>query len=242
MATGASRPAAHGETPRSRPDRDDPPQRMSLSVTALRVLLFGVLPLLLAVAHVWLDDRVRHRAQRLEVFMLYVLAVGVAGSAVGGVFAHAFLADEVAESIGWPAGNPFQLEVAFTNLALGTLAVLAMNRRDGFRDATVIAVTIVAGGATITHVTDIVDTGNLAAGNTVQNLANVLRPGVLIWLLLAIRRTASEDEADEAELLGPWRDTAVTAAAQATAAVSAAFSIGYAVDQPAIGAAVGSLL
>ena len=54
-----------------------------MSVAAVRVLIFGVLPLVLAVAHVWLDERVRHRAQRLEVFMLYVLAVGVAGSAIG---------------------------------------------------------------------------------------------------------------------------------------------------------------
>ena len=209
-----------------------------MSVAALRVLLFAVLPLVLAAAHVWLDERVRHRAQRLEVFLLYMLAVGVAGSAIGGFFAHAFLADEVAESIGWPADNPFQLEVAFANLALGTLAILAMNRRDGFRDATVIAVTIFAVGATITHVIDIVDTGNVAAGNTVQNLANVLRPAVLIWLLLAIRRTASEEPASPY----PWRDTAVIAAAQATAVVSACFSIGYAVDQPAVGAAVGSLV
>jgi hypothetical protein len=162
----------------------------------------------LAVAHVWLDERVVHRAQRLEVFMLYMLAVGVAGSAIGGFFAHAFLADEVADSIGWPAGSPFQLEVAFANLALGILGVLAMNRRDGFRDATVIAVTIFAGGATITHVTDIVETGNLAAGNTVQNVANVLRPAVLIWLLLAIRRAGSaEEHAEGPALLGPWRDT-----------------------------------
>jgi hypothetical protein len=216
---------------------------VSLSITAIRVLLFGVLPLVLAAAHVWLDARVRHRAQRLEVFLLYMLAVGVAGSAIGGFFAHAFLADEVAESIGWPAGSPFQLEVAFANLALGVLAVLAMNRRDGFRDATVIAVTIVAGGATIAHVTDIVETGNLAAGNTVQNVANLLRPAVLIWLLLAIRRSASaEGLAGEPVLPGPWRDTAVTAAAQATAVVSATFSIAYAADQPALGLAVGSLL
>jgi hypothetical protein len=202
-----------------------------------------VLPLVLAVAHVWLDERVVHRAQRLEVFMLYVLAVGVAGSAIGGFFAHVFLADEVADSIGWPAGSPFQLEVAFANLAIGILAVLAMNRRDGFRDATVIAVTIFAGGATITHVTDIVETGNLAAGNTVVNVANVLRPAVLIWLLLAIRRSASaEGHAEEPALLGPWHDTAATAAAQATAVVSATFSLGYAVNQPAIGAAVGTLL
>ena len=198
---------------------------------------------MLAAAHIWLDERVVHRAQRLEVFMLYVLAVGVAGSGIGGFFAHAFLADEVADSIGWPAGSPFQLEVAFANLALGILGILAMNRRDGFRDATVIAVTIFAVGATITHVTDIFETGNLAAGNTVQNAGNLLRPAVLIWLLLAIRRSASaEGHAEEPALLCPWRDTAVTAAAQTTAVVSATFSLGYALDQPAIGAAVGSLL
>jgi hypothetical protein len=197
----------------------------------------------LAAMHVWLDERVRHRVQRLEVFMLYMLAVGVAGSGIGGFFAHAFLADEVADSIGWPAGSPFQLEVAFANLALGILGILAMNRRGGFRDATVIAVTIFAGGATITHVIDIVETGNLAAGNTIQNVANLLRPAVLIWLLLAIRRSASaEKHAEEPSLEGPWRDTAVIAAAQATAVVSATFSLGYAVNQPAMGAAVGSLL
>jgi len=197
----------------------------------------------LAAAHVWLDERVRYRVQRLEVFMLYMLAVGVAGSGIGGFFAHAFLADEVADSIGWPAGSPFQLEVAFANLALGILGILAMNRRGGFRDATVIAVTIFAGGATITHVIDIVETGNLAAGNTVQNVANLLRPAVLIWLLLAIRRSDSaEGQAGEPALEGPWRDTAIIAAAQATAAVSATFSLGYAVNQPAMGAVVGSLL
>ena len=106
-----------------------------------------------------------------------------------------------------------------------------------------IAVTIFAGGATITHVSDIVETGNLAAGNTVVNVANVLRPAVLIWLLLAIRRSASaEGHGEERALLGPWRDTAVAAAAQATVVVSVAFSLGYAVDQPALGAAVGAVL
>ena len=161
-----------------------------MSAVAARVFLFGLLPIVLAAAHVRLDERVVQRAQRLE--------------------------------------------VAFANLALGILAILAMDRRDGFRDATVIAVAILAGGATITHVTDIVETGNLAAGNTVQNVDNLLTPAVLIWLLLAMRRSAGGN-AEEAALLGPWRDTAASAAAQATAVVSVAFSLGYAVDQPALG-------
>ena len=199
-----NRCAARRGTPLASPDGNARRRSTSLSIAASRVFLFGVLPLVLAAMHVWLDERVGHRAQRLEVFMLYMLAIGVAGSGIGGFFAHAFLADEVADSIGWPAGSPFQLEVAFANLALGILGILAMNRRDGFRDATVIAVTIFAGGATITHVIDIVETGNLAAGNTVQNAANILRPAVLIWLLLAIRRSASaEGQAEDSALAGP---------------------------------------
>ena len=38
---------------------------------------------------------------------------------------HTFAADEVAESIGWPTGNPFQTEVAVANLAIGTLGILS---------------------------------------------------------------------------------------------------------------------
>ena len=33
------------------------------------------------------------------------------------------------------AGNPFQLEVGFANLAVGILGIVAMGRRDGFREA-----------------------------------------------------------------------------------------------------------
>ena len=47
---------------------------------------------------------------------------------------------------------------------------------------------------------------------------------------------------DEPALVGPWRDTAVIAAAQATFVVSVTFSLGYAVNQPALGAAAGGLL
>jgi hypothetical protein len=74
------------------------------------------------------------------------------GSGIGGLFGHVFISDSVAESIGWPTGNPFQLEVGFANLAIGILGIIAMGRRDGFREATVIAVTGFLVGATIVHV------------------------------------------------------------------------------------------
>src|SRR3954462_9997418 len=91
------------------------------------------------------------RERRLEIFLLYLFGVGVAGSGIGGFFGHYFLSDSVAESIGWPTGNPFQLEVAFAGLAIGVLGIVAMGRRDGFREATVISVTVLGAGATIVH-------------------------------------------------------------------------------------------
>jgi hypothetical protein len=100
----------------------------------------------------------------LEIFLLYLFGVGVAGSGIGGFFGHFFISDSVAESIGWPTGNPFQLEVGFANLAVGILGIVAMGRRDGFREATVVAVTVFGVGATVVHVMDVIESGNLAPG------------------------------------------------------------------------------
>jgi len=147
-----------------------------MSIVALRVFIYSVLPVIAATVHVALDKSCRSRLRTLEIFLLYLFGVGVAGSGIGGFFGHFFLSDTVAQSIGWPKGNPFQLEVGFANLALGILGIIAMSRRDGFREATVIAVTVLGVGATIVHIMDIVQTGNLAPGNTLQNVSNLLKP------------------------------------------------------------------
>jgi uncharacterized protein DUF6790 len=55
------------------------------------------------------------------------------------------------------------------------LALSPMGRRDGFREATVIAVTVFGVGASVVHVMDVIESGNLAPGNIVQNVSNLLR-------------------------------------------------------------------
>ena len=95
---------------------------------------------IIAAGHLGLDRTGRPASP--EIFPLYLFGVGVAGSGIGGFFSHFFISDWVAESIGWPTGNPFQLEVGLANLAVGILGIVAMGRRDGFREATVIAVTV----------------------------------------------------------------------------------------------------
>ena len=117
-----------------------------------------------------------------------------------------------------------------------------MGRRDGFREATVIAVTIFGVGATVIHVIDVIESGNLAPGNTIQNVSNLLRPALLIAFLAASRR-AERSPDSEAHTSGfdRWRGPRVRAAGFMTGSVAARFG-GFAIDLPVIGTLVGTLV
>lgn len=215
----------------------------ALDSVAIRVFSFSILPVIIAAGHLCLDRSSRPRERGLEIFLLYLFGVGVAGSGIGGFFGHFFLSDSVAESIGWPTGNPFQLEVGFANLAVGILGIVSMGRRDGFREATVFAVTVFAVGATVVHVMDVIGSGNLAAGNTIQNVSNLLRPTLLIAFLAGSRR-AERSPDSEAHTAGfdRWRGPRIRAAGVMTGSVAAGFGGGFAIDLPLIGTLIGTLV
>jgi 4-amino-4-deoxy-L-arabinose transferase-like glycosyltransferase len=210
---------------------------------AIRVFSFSILPVIIAAFHLSLDRSSRRYERSLEILLLYVVGVGVAGSGIGGFLGHVFISDPVAESIGWPTGSPFQLEVGVANLAVGILGIVAMGRRDGFREATVIAATVLGVGATVVHVMDVIASGNLAPGNTIQNISNLLRPALLIALLAASRR-AERSPDSEAQTAGfdRWRGPRIRAAALMTGSVAGGFGAGFAIDLPLIGTLVGALV
>ena len=210
---------------------------------AIRVFTFSILPVSIAAGHLSLDRSSQPRERRLELFLLYLFGVGVAGSGIGGFFGHVFISGPVAESIGWPTGNPFQFEVGVANLAVGILGVVAMGRRDGFREATVIAATVFGVGATAVHVMDVIASGNLAPGNTIQNISNLLRPALLIAFLAASRR-AERSPDSEAHTPGfdQWREPRIRAAGMMTGSVAAGFGAGFAIELPVIGTLVGTLV
>jgi hypothetical protein len=211
-----------------------------MSTYFLRIFVYVVLPLLLGVLHVWLDRDARTRERRLELFLLYLLGISVGANGIGGFSGHLFASDQVAEAIGWPAGNPFQLEVGFANLAVGILGVMAIGRRDGFREATVIAVTVFSVGATVVHLLDIVQTGNLAPGNTIQNVGNLLRPALLIAFLTASRRVAKGGESElQPDEFARWRAPNVSIVATITGGLAMGFGIGLALGQGLLGALLG---
>ena len=149
---------------------------------------FAVLPVLLAALHVRLDTGAKDRLWKAEVYLVYLFMLGVAASGLSGFFGHIFMPDAVAESIDWPKGVRSSRRWVSPASLSGPWVFIAAGRRDGFREATVIAVAIVGVGATLVHVTDIVQEGNLAPGNSIQNLGNLLRPALLIPVLIVSRR------------------------------------------------------
>ena len=130
--------------------------------------------------------RPRDRSRRSEIVLMYVL--GVSG-AIGmfNVVMHTVFADDVAASIGWPADNPFQTEVGFANLAIGIVGFACFWRYDFWLPA-VVAKSVFAWGAGLTHVLDIVRTENLASNNAGPILVwDFLLPVVMITLYILAR-------------------------------------------------------
>jgi len=202
----------------------------------VRIFAYSITPLLLATAHMLLDRQTRTTAQRIELFIVYLLAISVGANGLGGAFGHLFLSDLIAEGVGWPTGSPFQLEMGFANLLIGVLGIMAINRRDGFRTATIIATTILGLGATSVHIMDIAATGNLAPGNTIQNLGNLLDPVLLIGLTWLASRNADDEPAPER-----WHMRLEMIAGMAAAGIGTGFGLGYALNGLFLWTLIGTL-
>ena len=152
-------------------------QLSRVAQTASRALL--VLTLLGPLVHI-----VMAQTGSLTTFLLYFLVVRVGLGGLWSFRGHFFFADQVAAYIGWPAGNPFQQEVAFTNLAFGLLGVLCIWWRGNFWVATGVGVAIFLLGAAWVHLQDIRKRHNFQPGNAgavlVGDLLNPLLLGVLL--------------------------------------------------------------
>ena len=158
---------------------------------AVFIILF-VLSFVVAGVHVLLDKQPRTGGRVTEILLLWLLVIN---TGFGGLYAfsgHVFAANEVAASIGWPAGNPFQTEVGVANLAIGTLGILSYWIRGNFWTAAVIATSIWLLGAAI-HVGEMVGEGNYNPGNAgVVFYMDIIGPLLLIALLIYSRHAGRE--------------------------------------------------
>ncbi len=203
-----------------------------MAVAATRLFVFTLFPLLLAWIVIRFDSTANSRERKLEVALIFLFGISVAANGIANFFAHFFLSDMVASFIGWEAGSPFQLEVAFANLAIGVMGIVATGRRDGFREATVLAVTIFSVGATIVHLMDIAATGNLAPGNSLQNVMNLARPALLIWALRADRRAEAGSNAEAGTVaFDRWREPLLQISGPLAIVISTGYGVGFALEQ-----------
>ena len=202
----------------------------------VRIFAYSLLPLLLAAGHMLLDKQASTTARRTELVTLYLLAISVGANGLGGGFGHLFLSDLVAEGVGWSTGSPFQLEMGFANLALGILGIMAIGRRDGFRAATIVATTVIGLGATMVHLQDIAAHGNLAPGNTIQNIGNLLDPVLLIGLSWWSARLIKADG------FSNWQVRQQPIVGFAAGGIGMGFGLGYAINSLLLGTLVGCLI
>jgi hypothetical protein len=107
---------------------------------------------------------------------------------------HLFVPDQVAESIGWPAGSPFQREVGFSDLAWGVLGVACVRVRGTFREAFAVGILIFLWGAAGGHIYELVTEDNHARNNAgILLYVDILAPAInvlLLWRLRSAERAA----------------------------------------------------
>ena len=147
-------------------------------------LFFLVLGLVVGALHLFLDKHPRTKGRVAQIFLLWLLVITVGIGSVFGFIAHTVFADTTAASIGWPAGNPFQSEVAVANLAVGVLGILCYWMRGNFWIASVIGFSIWWLGDAVVHIRSIVVEANYAPNNAgVTFYLDILVPLILLALL-----------------------------------------------------------
>ena len=155
--------------------------------------LFPLVAAVIAGIHIRMKNH--HGSQALEVFLMWQIAIGLGLGYFYAGMGHLLLADKVAESIGWPAGSPFQREVGMWDAAMGIVALLCLKFREtGFWTATILGIGIFSVGAGLGHVYEMVVNGNYAPNNAGPVMyMDFLYPVFLVALLWLLHRKKSEE-------------------------------------------------
>lgn len=152
------------------------------------IIFFLGLTVLCSAIHLTIKRKEWSPRMIVDVILGYVLLIHVGFAGLFAFYGHAFLSDQVADSIGWAAGSPFQLEIAMTNLAFGVLGVLCIFFKDEFRLATGIGYAVFLFGAAFVHIREMAVSGNYAINNAGPTLyiGDIAIP-LLICVLLAVK-------------------------------------------------------
>ena len=143
-----------------------------------------------------------------ECLLSWSLPVNTGVGGIMGFVGHTLRAKETAEEIGWPSGNPFQSEVALSDLAFGVLGFLSIWFRGSFWLATITGKSIFELGASYVHIREMVKNKNFHPGNAGPVLfVDALIPLAHIFLLRRYGPLSPQEKST------PWREILGQAAA-----------------------------
>jgi hypothetical protein len=156
---------------------------------------FFIVSLIVEAVHLYRDEEPRAGARIVQIFLLWLLVIDVGIGLVFAFIGHTVFAERSAASIGWPAGNPFQTEVAIANLAFGTLGILCYWFRGQFWTATAIGASVWLLGDAVGHIYQIIVAHNYSPNNAgVALFFQAIGVPLILIALLVYRRYARERE------------------------------------------------
>lgn len=115
-------------------------------------IAFAALAIFSPLIHIFAGKHPRTKEIFVDLYFKYFLfwIVGIMG--VVAFLGHTFMANEIAESIGWATGSPFQFEVAVANLGFGIGGLIALKQRMSFSLGVLISWGIFLIGAGFGHI------------------------------------------------------------------------------------------
>lgn len=114
-------------------------------------VVYLVIALVSAFVRIIITKRGASGQEKVRIFLLHLIIMCIGVQGILAFYAHAFMADFVAEQIGWAPGSPFQFEMAITNLSYGALGFLCIRFKGNFWIAVVTGNLILLLGAAYGH-------------------------------------------------------------------------------------------
>lgn len=132
------------------------------------------------------------KAEIYKTILQYFIVVIIGFGSLWGFVGHMFLSDNVASSIGWDEGSPFQLELAFYHLGIGLAGLMCIWYRDSLWAGVVVVKSVFLYGAAYVHISDILVNQNFSQSNTGAVLVgDIVFPSILLVMLVLSSKTKS---------------------------------------------------
>lgn len=137
--------------------------------------------------------KITSKQEQLKLWLWYFVVVICGFGSIRNFVGHFFLADFVANQIGWQTGSPFQTELAFFHLGLGCAGLCAIWIRKNLVEGVALIKSVFLMGASYVHIRDIVLYNNISPYNVGSILVgDIVIPIIFFYLLYKTRGFKNE--------------------------------------------------